>query len=108
MGRMHIPEGDAEPGAAPRRDWSSLDAYGNADQRYRRYRKRTRRMPPSRRLPHTPQWSFSTLFHLLLILGVGALAILIIVLGMPRSRNWVEPKAVQSGAGTAGPGWLRE
>ena len=104
---MRIPEGDAEPDAAPPRDWSSLAAYGNADQRYRRYKRRTRRAPVMRRSPATSGWDFSTLFHLLLILGVGALAILIIVLGMPRSRNWVEPKAAQSEAGTAGRGWLK-
>jgi hypothetical protein len=102
---MRIPDGDAEPGAAPPRDWSSLDAYGDADERWRRYSQRTRRPPSLRRLPKTPRWTVSTLFHFILILALGALAMLIIIAGMPRTRHWVGPKELQSEAGTAEPGW---
>ncbi len=108
MDAMRNPEGDAEPGAAPPRDWSSLDAYGNADQRWRRYKRQTRHMHSARSSPARSGWSISTVFHLVLILAVGVLAILIIVLGMPRSRNWVEPGQVKSGEGTAGRGWLEK
>jgi hypothetical protein len=102
---MRTPPDELDP-APTTPDWSNLDAYGDHEQRFRRFTQRTRGPPSLRRLPKTPRWTISTLFHFVLILAVGALALLIIVAGMPRERQWAGPKPQPSEAGTAARGWL--
>jgi hypothetical protein len=104
---MRNPDGDADPdSASPARDWSRLDAYGDAGQRWRRYSLRMRHPPALRRTPVAPRFTMGTLFHLLLIVGLGALMVLIIIAGTPRTHHWAGPKQLQTEASTGERSWI--